>query len=1009
MADGSVEIRITGSLDPSVTSSANAAKAAIGGLGDATSATAAKTAVSAKAMATALDAVGGNWKKITPEIQAMAVAGKTAAEIQEAMTVAETVNTAATEANTVATINSRAAYESLVLVHEALQGRFSRMAGSSMILTQQLVGQTAVTKAVQFATSAMGISIIGTVAAVGLLTAATISAENEEKKLTETSLGLGAQSGLTADQLKRIGDSADFASQSISETTKAAEAFSAAGLHNEETVKQLSNSVEAYSQLVGVKFAEAQKSLASAMQDPIRGAKELHEQLGILDGDQLEQIQTLSALGDKDQAVAIITEALKQRIDEAHQAGVGVRGEFGQLIDVLSNTYHWIGQVTEGFGREAETLLETLIPALHAAGQAHRDAAAAAAQQAQNEAQLNNISAKGAAAFNETPEGRSIKERTELIGNLNASIDALKVDTATHGANSEAVKRDRIAIEDYRHAVSSYLTEAQKKVKVDQLDAQIAGARHSHNRQLVADLTEQKALIQEAGKVESQADARALASGAGDVAGARTFAPKGRGAHGPSIVSEWEEQLHASEILSNNFFKDQTADELAFWQDKVALTKTGSKEWLAVQSKIYEASKKLAHDTYDEHLADLDAQLEADRDNWAKEKKDWDTKLQYIADHFTKESKEYKDAYRQFLAAEHQHQQDMLQAERDGDQKELQTLKSHFQAELQIRAEAARAAESIIRDKAGGQPLGEINAAIKVARLHQQLAQQEIRDAQAVYQAEDALRQKDIQRAQQTYTKESKQYKDAVATKKAADQQYYDQKRQMEARSYQQQIQDIIALKQAYHSYIDGVVSSTVSAGLNVLDGTETMHDAVIDIYNSLKSTVSQILSQIISNWIVNLLVGKAAQQETAISNVLSYAGVAGAAGVASWAGAPWPIDTAAPAFGASMAAAAASYTTLAGLATGTDYLPRDRVAQLHEGERVLPKADNRKLIQMLSMAQPASVGAGRGGDLHFHSAPTFNGNQASMWQHMVDNHERDMRRWFKRQMKDMGLLPKAA
>ena len=121
------------------------------------------------------------------------------------------------------------------------------------------------------------------------------------------------------------------------------------------------------------------------MKDPIKGAQMLHEQLGILDGDQLQQIETLTALGQKDQAVAIITQALAQRLDEAKAAGLGVRGEFGQLIDVLSNVYNWIGKVTEGFGREEETLLEDLIPALHQAGQAHRDAAAAAAQQAQNE------------------------------------------------------------------------------------------------------------------------------------------------------------------------------------------------------------------------------------------------------------------------------------------------------------------------------------------------------------------------------------------------------------------------------------------------------------------------------------------------------------------------------------------------------------------------------------------------------------------------------------------------
>lgn len=1073
-ADGTVEIKITGSVDPSVAAAANSAKASFAGL------TTAQASFTKEVLAgnLTLDALAKYLGKGAAAQETMAKVTAAVAAARAADTTATVAETVATEANTAATINSRAAYEATVLVHEALQGRFSRMVGSSMILGQQLAGQAATTSLVTFATSALGLSIIGTTIAIGTIIAATISWENENTKLKETTVGLGAASGLTADQLQKIGESSHAASQSVKETTVAAEAFASAGLHDAQTVQVLSNSIYAYSQLVGEKFADAQKELAEAMQDPIKGAQLLHDKLGILDGDQLTQIQTLTALGQKDQAVAIITQALAQRLDEAKTAGLGLRGEFGQLIDTLSNVYNWIGQVTEGFGREAETLLEDLIPALHQAGQAHRDAAAAAAQQAHNEAQLNVISAKGAAAYADTPEGKALKERTELIGKLKDSIDALKVDTAVHGANSEAVKRDRQAVEDYRHAVSTYVTEVQRKTKADQLDVQIAAARHAHNKQLVADLTEQKALLSQAGKVESEADAKALAAGAGDVAGAKVFAPKG-GGKGPSIVSTWEEQLHEMEVLSNNFFEDQTSTELKFWQSKLALTKTGSKEWLDVQSKIYQANKSLARRDYDEHIADLNDRIEADRGDFKKFQSDWAEKLDYIKSKNGEESTAYKDAHRQMVSEERQFKERMLQEELTGNNREIAALKAHLAQMAQIRKTEASAAEAAIKANQEGNPFGDIAAASQVAQLHRQLAQQEIEDAQEVFDKEDALRQQGLADALAQWGAEDTRYKNAKQDELNATRSFYDQIKLLQAQSAAQQISDIIAIKNAYSQYVGSVVSAGVSGLQGLLDKTQTWRQAVIGIYRSVANIFDQIVEKMVTKWVVEHIFMTSAQRaqlaiqtgqhtaaevtKTAATTtgvaartgaestgffakllsflgisvgthtaaegtkttatvtgaatraategaanaalVTSYSGVAGAAGVASWAAAPWPIDAGAPGFGASMAGAAAAFAPLAALDQGTNYLPRDQIIQAHEGERVIPKADNRKLMEMMSIAVNHS---GRGDgvrDIHLHSSPTYNGNQASLWEHMTTHHEREMMRWFNRKFKNSNRV----
>lgn len=998
--DGSVEIRITGSVDPSVAASANAAKASLGGLGDATAGVTNKANISAAAMKT-LVAATGSWEKAT---KALAAANGDVAAALAASTAAEEVNTAATAANTGVVINNRAAYESLVIVHEALQGRFTRMAGSSMILGQALAGQEAVTKLVTFATSLEGAAILGTVGVMATAAIAAAKYEESQKQLLATTIGLGAQSGLTADQLDEAAHAAaNYASQSISETTKAAESFAAAGVKSEKAIQELSGSVETYAQLTGVKFADAQKTLAEAMQDPIRGSEELHRQLGILDGDQMNQIRRLVELGDKDQAVTILLQAYIQRINEANQAGVGAVGMLGELKNSFSNLWGWIGKTSSAL-IDFRGILFDLTGIWTQSSAASNTVTDAIRRHVQAQTALNVASAKGAAAFDGTPEGEAIARKSQLIGKVNELRQAMEADTKLHGANSDAVKRDKQALDDYTHAVNTYLTPVQQKLKADELDVKIAQAKHAHNKQLVADLTEQKALIQESGKIESEADARALAKGRGDVAGARTFAPKTKGPKGPSIVSEWQEQLHAAEIASNDFFADQTEKELQFWQGKVGQVKKGSKDWLEVQTKIYEAQKTLAHKDYEEHIADLNDRLEADHEDFAKFQKDWQEKLDFIRSKFKEESTEYKNAHRQMVSEERAFQDRLIHEELTGQNKQIAALKQNLAAQKSLREEYAKIAETVLTNKGQSNPFAEIASIKQIAQIHHQLALAEIQDAQTAYNKENELRTKGVADALVAYGKDDQRYKSALADKLNADKQYYLQKKQLEAKDLQQQLQDIQRLKAAYHQYIDGTVQATVSGFANMADGTGTWRDAVIGIYNSIKSAAEQVISQIIENWIVNLLIGKSAQATTAESQVLSYAGVAGAAGVASWAAAPWPIDAGAPGFGASMASAAAAFAPMAALAQGTNELPRDMIVQAHEGERVMPKADNRKLFEVLSQA----TGGGQGGGIHLHSSPVFNGNQTSMWQHMVDNHEREMMRWMKRQFINGPLRPSA-
>ena len=100
---------------------------------------------------------------------------------------------------------------------------------------------------------------------------------------------------------------------------------------------------------------------------------------------------------------------------------------------------------------------------------------------------------------------------------------------------------------------------------------------------------------------------------------------------------------------------------------------------------------------------------------------------------------------------------------------------------------------------------------------------------------------------------------------------------------------------------------------------------------------------------------------------IANAAAQAGAGGVASMAAAPFPLDLTAPAFGASMAAAALSFGTLK-TASGGDVQVKPGMYELHKDEMVLPEWAATPLRQSLLGGGTPSFGApanDTGGNVH--------------------------------------------
>jgi hypothetical protein len=192
-------------------------------------------------------------------------------------------------------------------------------------------------------------------------------------------------------------------------------------------------------------------------------------------------------------------------------------------------------------------------------------------------------------------------------------------------------------------------------------------------------------------------------------------------------------------------------------------------------------------------------------------------------------------------------------------------------------------------------------------------------------------------------------------------------------------------MRQQWHGYVNGIVSAFGSGIKGMITGTMTWQQAMARIGESILDVFISIGERMLENWIVNMVITRAATATTAEAQIISAAAVAGANGVASYALAPWPIDMGAPAFGAGMSLAAMAFSTAASASGGYD-IPAgvNPLTQLHEQEMVLPATLANPLRTMLASGDTPS--ASGGGDVHLHYAPTIQNGQQQGLRQLIAN-----------------------
>ena len=571
--DGSVEIRITGSVDQSVTASAATAQAAVAGM-------ASSVNISSATMAAALKAAGGNLSKITPEmlgIQAAATAaaeGNTAlADSQIAVASTAAAETAAIGASTKAAISNRAAYETMVLIHEAASGRFTRMAGSSLILAQAMGGQAVISGVLAAAMDPL-VLVTGAVVAVnGLLAYQFYETEKAAMATAEAFALSGRAAQATAEGILA---ETDQMGQLQGVSRKAAEEllnFDAAHANVDARLANAANQlIPQYVQAFGKEGPEALNRMKLALAElsgaPVDQAvakfDELNRTTLNLAPAEVSAIEGMLRVGD---ATGAVTRILA---DLASQGG-------GHILSLNSQI--------------SQTSVEL--------EKAQRD--------------LTEMSSASAAAFDaQAPEGYAlaVSEAAGEVDRLKGALARLKAEqaeAASQQAFNTAVGQSNSTLASLRDNA----TRAKDAVKA--LHDEMATRR----QQTPNDPTVQDYFANQ-GKYDKALEKR---EDPGDFKAPKK--PKTQ-----SMGTEWQDELRQAELVAvqqGQGSADQlTQVEVAFWQSKVNAAKVGSAQYKQALEQLegaqLSAAKKGAQESREISLNDLSTQMEIEKAGAAEHK-----------------------------------------------------------------------------------------------------------------------------------------------------------------------------------------------------------------------------------------------------------------------------------------------------------------------------------------------------------------------------------------------------
>jgi hypothetical protein len=388
----------------------------------------------------------------------------------------------------------------------------------------------------------------------------------------------------------------------------------------------------------------------------------------------------------------------------------------------------------------------------------------------------------------------------------------------------------------------------------------------------------------------------------------------------------WSEQQR----LEGSFREFSKSQEIAYWQNILTTQRTSNQEQLAIRSKIAVLSLQIDKDKFSAEIENLKSESAAFRQNGEARL----TIVREVAERmrhaYGEDSKEYASARKDVIATERQIQTQLIQIR----QQQAESARGAALADVEAEASAARE-----------------KAALNLITQSELLAQE-----QAFEERRNAIRKESLQQSLQIALEDPDRNPGAIAQIMA---EIEELERQHQQRLREIRSQKLLESRKEWLGAMNQMEGGFKAALSGMMKGQLTFANGMQQMTASVVGAVIDMLAQMAAVWLVQQIAQMIGVKTVAGSTIAAKAAEAGAAGTASFAGAPWPINMGAPAFGAAMAATAGSYA--AGLsAEGGFDVPAgvNPVTQLHQREMVLPSHLADPLREMLA-GDPGRAGEG--------------------------------------------------
>lgn len=228
--------------------------------------------------------------------------------------------------------------EFIVLGHEMLQGNFSRIPGSLMVMAERMGSLEGIVEGVVAALTPMNIAIGAAVVGFGIWAERALKAAEAINDVKLSMIGHGNAAALSSEQIgKYITQLSKVATVSRSDATEALMALNGALNMTHDKFAAIVTMLPGLAVGMGITVPEAAKKISDAMQSPESSMLELQSNYRLLTNSQLAQFYQAQKNGDQQKEQDILLAALTSRYTGLDSKVIGVTKSLNDYWQVFKN------------------------------------------------------------------------------------------------------------------------------------------------------------------------------------------------------------------------------------------------------------------------------------------------------------------------------------------------------------------------------------------------------------------------------------------------------------------------------------------------------------------------------------------------------------------------------------------------------------------------------------------------------------------------------------------------